>query len=413
MKTVVFGQGYVGLPLAARAYEVGDHVVGVETDRRRATALAAGRSYVADVSPEVVAGMIRSGRYTPTSDASLAAGFDAALITVPTPLKDGAPDLSFIESAARNVGPWIRPGSLVILESTTYPGTTENVLLPLLEERSGLSASRDFFVGFSPERIDPGNEEYGLVNTPKLVSGVGDRACEAAEAFYSRLVNDVVSLSSTRAAEMAKLLENTYRHVNIALVNEFALISRGLGVDIWEAIEAAATKPFGYSPFYPGPGVGGHCLPVDPAYLAWEVKRSTGQHFRFVELAMDVNDHMPRYVATRIGEALNSQGVATSRSKVLIIGVAYKPNTSDTRESPAGEIIRLLRDQGAQVEYSDPFVPQYMGLASVHLDVARLDAADCVAIITDHGGVDYASVERSSSYVLDCRNRLGGRRDRL
>jgi nucleotide sugar dehydrogenase len=296
---VVIGLGYVGLPLAMRAVAVGHRVVGVDLDRDRIKFLLGGESYIDDVSDADVADALASERFRPTGDATDAAGFDVAVITVPTPLRDGNPDLSYIESAARSLAPHIRAGALVVLESTTYPGTTEEIVAPILEEGSGLVAGSDFRLGYSPERIDPGNPVWSLVNTPKVVSGVDEGSRRAVDAFYRSIVDRTVPVSGTREAELTKLLENTYRHVNVALVNELAVFAADLGIDIWEVLEAAGTKPFGFQRFDPGPGVGGHCLPIDPSYLSWRVKRSTGHSFRFVELANDVNDHMPEYLVRR------------------------------------------------------------------------------------------------------------------
>ena len=330
-KLVVVGQGYVGLPLAMRAVEVGYHVVGYDTDAARVKRLAAGQSFVEDVSAEALQAALASG-YEPSSEPRSCRGFDVAAITVPTPLREGNPDLSYIEEAARTVARYLRPGATVILESTTYPGTTEELVGPILEEGSGLVAGADFALGYSPERIDPGNQEWTLVNTPKVVSGVDPASLEAVRSFYDSLVERTVPVSGPKAAELTKLLENTFRHVNIALVNELAMFAADLGIDVWEAVEAASSKPFGFMAFTPGPGVGGHCLPIDPSYLSWRVKRALGQSFRFVELANDVNDHMPDYVVRRVIEALNRRRLAVNGSRVLLLGLSYKRNTGDARE---------------------------------------------------------------------------------
>ncbi|MGH9282287.1 MAG: nucleotide sugar dehydrogenase, partial [Acidimicrobiales bacterium] len=318
-----------------RAVEVGHDVVGFEIDRARVKRLAAGESYVEDVPAEAVAAALASGRYRPTTSEDDLAGFDVAVITVPTPLREGVPDLSHIEGSAVTLAPHLRPGATVVLESTTYPGTTEELLAPMLEQGSGLVAGEGFHLGYSPERVDPGNRSFGLVNTPKVVSGVDAASLAAVQGFYDTIVARTVAVSGTKEAELTKLLENTFRHVNIALVNELAMFASDLGIDVWESIDAAATKPFGYLRFEPGPGVGGHCLPIDPSYLSWRVRRRLGQSFRFVELANDVNDHMPDYVARRLLAALNRRRLALNGSRVLVLGLAYKRNTSDARESPA------------------------------------------------------------------------------
>lgn len=410
-RVVVVGQGYVGLPLAMRAVDAGYDVVGYDLDLPRIKALAHGTSFTPDVTDAEVGAALASGRYLATDDDAAVEGFDVAVITVPTPLRDGGPDLSFVESAARTLGSALRPGATVVLESTTYPGTTEELMIPILEAHSGLTAGRDFHVGYSPERIDPGSTRWGLGNTPKIVSGIDAASLEAVSAFYASVVDTVVPVDSPAVAELAKLLENTFRHVNIALVNELAVFAGELGVDVWAAIDAAATKPFGFMRFTPGPGVGGHCLPIDPTYLAWAVRRRAGRPFRFVELANDVNEHMPHYVVTRIAEALDRQGLAVSRSRVLVLGLAYKPDTSDARESPAVTVARLLSDRGADVRVADPMVgahPLDDLVTRVDADAAELAAADLVVLLTDHRAYDYELIERTASHVLDTRHRLQG-----
>ncbi|MDQ4088798.1 MAG: nucleotide sugar dehydrogenase, partial [Actinomycetota bacterium] len=333
-KVVVVGQGYVGLPLAMRAVEVGFDVVGYDSSDARVKRLNAGESYVEDIASETLAAALAGGRYEASADPACCRRFDVAVITVPTPLKEGIPDLSYIEHAAATLGSHLRPGTTVILESTTYPGTTEELVGAILENHSGLAVGVDFHLGYSPERIDPGNRAHHLVNTPKVVSGVTQSCLAAVKGFYDSIVERTVPVSGTREAELVKLLENTFRHVNIALVNELAMFANELGVDVWEAIDAASTKPFGFMPFMPGPGVGGHCLPIDPSYLSWRVRRLLGQPFRFVELANDVNDHMPDYVVQRLTLALNRRRQAVNGSRILLLGMAYKRNTSDARESP-------------------------------------------------------------------------------
>jgi UDP-N-acetyl-D-glucosamine dehydrogenase len=406
---VVVGQGYVGLPIAMRAVQVGFTVVGVDVDVVRVAALAAGTSFVEDVDSTVLRRALESGRYLPTSDFSDFDSFDAAIITVPTPLKESLPDLSFIKAAAVELAPRLRAGAIVVLESTTYPGTTEELLVPLLEEASDLVAGLDFYVGYSPERIDPGNPTWGLVNTPKVVSGVNEASLRAIEALYERLVDRVVPVSGCKEAELTKLLENTFRHVNIALVNEIAMFARELGVNVWESIDAATTKPFGYMRFTPGPGVGGHCLPVDPTYLSWQVRRQLRRSFRFVELANDINDHMPDHVVLRITAGLNRIQKAVCGSTVLVLGLAYKPNTGDVRESPALRIVELLTDLGADVQVVDSHVEPHRcppSIRLVELTAARVHDADAVVIVTDHGDVDYGLLDQPSTWVLDTRRRI-------
>ncbi len=334
-KVAVLGQGYVGLPLAIRAVEVGYEVVGFDTDTRRVQLLADASSYVEDVSSGQLAEALATGRYFPTSFPARLEGFDVALITVPTPLREGGPDLSFVKDAGRALAEHLEPGAVVVLESTTYPGTTEELLAGILADGSGLVPGRDFHLGYSPERIDPGNRHFSFAEIPKVVSGIDTGSLNAVQAFYDTLVHKTIAVSRPREAELAKLIENTFRHVNIALVNELTIFAAELGVDVWEALDAASTKPFGFMRFNPGPGVGGHCLPIDPSYLSWHVRTSVGRSFRFVELANDVNDHMPEYVVRRLSLALNRRQLAVNGSRILLLGLAYKPNTSDLRESPA------------------------------------------------------------------------------
>jgi UDP-N-acetyl-D-glucosamine dehydrogenase len=409
----IIGQGYVGLPLAMLAVEAGHHVVGIDVDASRVELLQRGESYVDDVEDARLRAALDSGRYVATTDYSNIAGFDVAVITVPTPLQNRTPDLSFVTSAARELSRYVTSGSLVVLESTTYPGTTEDLLRSILERGSGLSAGADFSLGYSPERVDPGNKAWTLSATPKVVAGINEASLAAIQEFYGKLVADVVPVSSPRAAEMTKLLENTFRHVNIALVNEFAIFARELGVDVWEVLRAASTKPFGFMPFHPGPGVGGHCLPIDPTYLSWHVQQATGRRFRFVELANDINEQMPDYVVRRVIEGLNRLGRPVLESKVLLVGLAYKKNSSDARESPARQIARLLASLGAQVSAVDQHVPtdslaEEAPRVTITADVVR--ASDAVVILTDHDGIDYGLLEREARWVLDCRNRLSGAR---
>ncbi|MFC7305790.1 nucleotide sugar dehydrogenase [Streptomyces monticola] len=402
---VVVGLGYVGLPLAVRSAEAGFRVTGLDIDEQRVKRLGAGDSYVEDISSDRLLTALDSGRLRVSRDPAEATGFDICVITVPTPLRDGAPDLSHIESAGRAVAPQLSPGATVVLESTSYPGTTDEVLRPLLEAGSGLRAGQDFHLGYSPERIDPGNPHWHLENTPKVVSGIDDASLEAVEAFYDRLVHRTVPVSTPRTAELTKLLENTFRQVNIALVNELAMCARPLGVDIWEAVEAAATKPFGFMPFYPGPGVGGHCLPVDPSYLSWQVRRQLRHDVRFVSLAQEINEHMPEHVVDRVEAGI---GRELAGARLLVLGLAYKRNTGDVRESPAVTVAGLLLARGARVRAVEPYAdPRELpaDVLCVELTADELRAADGVVITTDHDSFDYDLVAHEASYVLDTRNR--------
>lgn len=412
MRVVVVGQGYVGLPLAIRAAEVGHHVVGYDVDVRRVKSLAAGESYVEDVSCERLSRALELGTYQASDLARDCGGFDVAVVTVPTPLQDGAPDLRYIEESAHTLARFLRPGATVVLESTTYPGTTEELFGPILEDGSGLTAGVDFHLGYSPERIDPGNKVWGFQQTPKVVSGVNAVSLKAVETFYAGLVDTTVPVRSPKEAELAKLLENTFRHVNIALVNEIAMFARHLDIDVWQTIEAAASKPFGFMKFTPGPGVGGHCLPIDPSYLSWRVQRELGQNFRFVELANDINSHMPEYVARRVMDALNSKRRSVNGSRILLLGLAYKKNTGDARESPAVRVSQLLLDMGAKVRAADPHVVESVKvdarLSRVEPTRKELAAADVVVLLTDHDSFDYPLIAEHASLILDCRNRLSG-----
>jgi nucleotide sugar dehydrogenase len=409
-KVVVVGQGYVGLPLAMRAAEVGFQVVGYDLAAERVEALRAGRSYVEDVSDEELAGAIRAG-YQATSDRSDLGAFDVAIITVQTPLREGVPDLSFIGAAAGDVAASLTPGALVILESTTYPGTTEEFLRPILEE-TGLVAEKDFFVGYSPERIDPGNRTWSFTTTPKVVSGLSPESLSVVEAFYGSIVDKVVPVGSTGEAELVKLLENTFRHVNIALVNELAMFARDLGVDIWSAIDAAATKPYGFMRFTPGPGVGGHCLPIDSSYLAWRVERQLGHRFKFIELANDVNRGMPQYVVQRVTAMLNNVERSVKGSTILLVGLAYKGGSSDWRESPAMRIAEHLETLGANVRCHDAHVTTdpRLGPPVTRVDCSpeQLQAADLVVLCVDHPELPLADIAEHARLVLDTRGCLRG-----
>jgi UDP-N-acetyl-D-glucosamine dehydrogenase len=408
---VVVGQGYVGLPLAMRAVEVGHRVVGFDTDEGRTARLAAGDSYIEDVPSAHLKMALATGRYTPTSNENACEGFDVALITVPTPLKEGVPDLSFIEHAGAMLSRHLHAGATVVLESTTYPGTTVELLVPILESGSGLVAGDDFHVGYSPERIDPGNPTWTLLNTPKVVSGIDAASLASVQTFYDGLVEATVAVGRTEEAELVKLIENTYRHVNVALVNELAMFASDLGIDIWESLNAAGTKPFGFTRFNPGPGVGGHCLPVDPSYLSWQVKRRAGQAFRFVELANDINDHMPDYVGRRLMMAFNRRKQSINGSRVLLLGLAYKPNTGDFRESPALVVADRLIALGADVGAVDPHIERRRMDARIRmcdLTSKELSTADAVVVLTDHDVFDWDLVLQHSRFIFDTRHRLTG-----
>ena len=408
-KIVVVGQGYVGLPLAMRAVEVGFDVVGLDVDADKIKQLAGGESFVEDIPAERLRAALATGRYLPTDGIQECAGFDYAVISVPTPLREGNPDLTYIEDASLALGGLLTTGATVILESTTYPGTTEELVGPILEEASGLVAGADFHLGYSPERIDPGNPTWRFENTPKVVSGIDAVSLAKVQGFYDRLVERTVAVPSPKEAELTKLLENTFRHVNIALVNELAMFAGDLGIDVWAAIDAASTKPFGFMRFTPGPGVGGHCLPIDPSYLSWQVKRTLGQSFRFVELANDINDHMPDYVVRRLTVALNRQCKAVNGSRILLLGLSYKKNTGDARESPSHHIANKLHALGADLRAADAHVLDVHappGVRRVEATAEEIGAADAVVLLVDHDDLDYESILVGAAYVLDCRHRL-------
>ncbi|MFE5758867.1 nucleotide sugar dehydrogenase [Streptomyces massasporeus] len=409
MHICVLGQGYVGLPLAVRAAEAGHAVTGYEPDRARCEALAAGSSYVEDIGDDRLRAVLDSDAYYATSDPQDLKGFDVAVITVPTPLTDRAPDLSCVRDAGRVLAEWIEPGATVVLESTTHPGTTRDVLVPLLEEGSGLVAGQDFHVGFSPERIDPGNPDWRLENTPKIVSGLTDGCLQRVKAFYDTVTEVTVPASGLEEAELAKVFENTYRHVNIALVNELSRMAHTLGVDVWHTLELAATKPFGFTKFLPGPGVGGHCLPIDPVYLSHHVKARHGQTFRLIELAQDINESQPDYVVRRLQDALSRRfRRSVHGARILALGAAYKPGTSDARQSPAVEVTDRLRQMGADVTVVDPYLAVTdggcreipFGATTADMTVGDYDA---VVLLTPHGEFDLDRLAAEASYVLDTR----------
>lgn len=406
----IIGLGYVGLPLAMEFAEAGFSVTGIDLDATKIDKLNSGHSYIQDVESCVLEKHLVRGNFKATTDFSVVAGLDTVNIAVPTPLqKSKDPDMSCVIGAAEEVVKYIHPGMLIILESTTYPGTTEELLLPMLEG-GGLRVGKDIFLCFSPERVDPGNPHYTTRNIPKVVGGITPECTVLGELFYSSALSRVISVSSSSVAEMVKLLENTFRLINIGLANEIAIMCDRMGLNVWEVIDAAATKPFGFMPFYPGPGLGGHCIPIDPFYLSWKSKQA-GAEARFIELAGSINGQMPRYVVDKIQNALNQRAKPLLGSHVHVAGVAYKRDVNDLRESPALDIVLLLENKGARVTYSDPHVPTFRlnghSLTSIPLDEAA-GIADCVAIITDHSAFDYGSLVRKADLIVDTRNALKG-----
>ncbi|MCS7043638.1 MAG: nucleotide sugar dehydrogenase [Bryobacteraceae bacterium] len=406
----VVGLGYVGLPLAVEFAKAGFQVTGIDISQQKVDQINAGSSYVQDVPSSDVRDLVSRGLLRATADFSAIAELDTVNIAVPTPLrKTKDPDMSYVVSASQQVARHIHPGMLVILESTTYPGTTEELLLPMFEG-SGLKAGRDFFLCFSPERVDPGNPKYQTKNIPKVVGGITPACTQVGAAFYGMALDTVVPVSNTVVAEMVKLLENTFRMINIGLVNELAVMCHRMNINVWEVIDAAATKPFGFMPFYPGPGLGGHCIPIDPFYLSWKSKQA-GIEARFIELAGHINGDMPRWVVSRIQDALNDQCKPLRNSRIHVLGAAYKRDIDDVRESPALDIIHLLMQRGAAVAYSDPYVPElrmdHATLRSEPLDA--LSSCDCAVIVTDHRAFDYDKIVRLAPLVLDTRNALKGR----
>jgi UDP-N-acetyl-D-glucosamine dehydrogenase len=407
----VIGLGYVGLPLALEIARAGFRVIGVDVDRKKIAALTAGQSYIIDVKQEEIGSALREQRFIPTSDFGRLRDADAISICVPTPLsKSKDPDISFILAATAEVRKNLRPGQLITLESTTYPGTTEELIRPELEA-TGLKVGKDFYLAFSPERIDPGNRNFSTHNTPKVLGGVTPRCTEIAMAFYSQFIERVVPVSSTKCAEMVKLLENTFRSVNIAMVNEMALMCDLLGVDVYEVIDAAASKPFGFIPFYPGPGLGGHCIPIDPHYLAWKLKALNFQA-RFISLAAEINGMMPSVVSGLVTEGLNRLERSVRGAKILVLGVTYKKGVSDCRESPAMDVIRILSEKGARISYNDPMVPKLRvggrSLSSVELNRRTIQEQDCLVLLTDHPVYDFREILKWARLLIDTRNATKG-----
>jgi UDP-N-acetyl-D-glucosamine dehydrogenase len=405
----ILGLGYVGLPLAVEYAQAGFHVTGIDPDEKKTILINAGESYIKDIPSSVLRPLVESGRLTATSDFAAIRDLDTVNICVPTPLrKTKDPDMSYIVSACERIAQYFHDGMLVILESTTYPGTTDELVLPMLE-KTGLVVGRDFFLCFSPERVDPGNPKFQTKNIPKVVGGTTPDCTSIGKLFYSQALEHVVGVSSTRVAEMVKLLENTFRMINIGLVNEMAIMCDGMGINIWEVIDAAATKPFGFMPFYPGPGLGGHCIPIDPFYLSWKTRQS-GIEARFIELAGYVNGQMPHFVVEKIGNALNDVRKAVKGSEIVIYGVSYKRDIDDVRESPAVDIMHLLQRRGATVSYVDPYVPE-IRLGDTVMSSAPPESvrtADCVVIVTDHSTFDYQALLRDANLIVDTRNALKG-----
>jgi UDP-N-acetyl-D-glucosamine dehydrogenase len=411
-RVAVVGQGYVGLSLACAAAKAGFAVTGIDVDPARVAGLAAGELCVPGVDEGAFQGGVATGGLAFASGGQALAEADVVCICVPTPVRDHTPDLSYVEQACRDVAEHLASGQLVVLESTTYPGTTDELVRPLLEA-SGQRAGRDFLLAYSPERIDPGNQEFHFANTPRIVGGTTAESTSVAVLFYEQMIEKVVTVSSARAAELAKLLENTFRHVNIALVNEMAMVCHETGIDVWEVIAAAATKPFGFMAFTPGPGVGGHCIPLDPAYLAWQVRRDVGHQFRILEQAQDVNARMPGWVARRIGEALNEHAKPLKGARILVLGVAYKPDVGDMRESPSLRVMTALARRGAKLKFHDPFVDAIevdgRRLARTALTHRAVAGADLVALLTPHSAYDLGWLARTAGLLFDARNASGSR----
>ncbi len=409
--TSVLGLGYVGLPLVVAFGNAGFKVIGIDPVKEKVEAINKRESYISDVPTEQISKLVKSGKLMATTDFGALKQVDAVSICVPTPLrKTGDPDLSFIISAVDELAKYIHPGMVIVLESTTYPGTTRELVLPKLEEASKLKCGKDFFLAFSPERVDPGRTDFTTLNTPKVMGGVTDDCQEVATTWYSQAIQTIVPVSSAEVAEMAKLLENTFRMINIGMVNELAIMCDRLGVDVWEVIEAAATKPFGFMKFTPGPGLGGHCIPIDPLYLSWKL-RSLNYTARFIELASEINTGMPRFVVMKVQDALNEQGKSLKGSRILVLGAAYKPDIDDLRESPSLDVIRLLQKKGAEVSYHDPYIAKIEHEDWKIESVKDLDEAikntDCLVIVTNHSSYDYQAILRDARLIVDSRNALG------
>jgi UDP-N-acetyl-D-glucosamine dehydrogenase len=408
----VLGLGYVGLPLAVIFAEAGFTVLGIDPDSRKVDSINKGHSYIQDVPTDQLAKLVNSGKIQASVDFSGLQKMDAVSICVPTPLrKTGDPDMSFIISATEELAKYMHPGMVVVLESSTYPGTTREILLPKLGSEKGLTVGENLFLAFSPERVDPGREDWTTYNTPKVVGGITQDCCDVATAWYEQALKTVFTVSTAEAAELAKLLENTFRMINIGLVNELAIMCERLGVDVWEVIDAAASKPFGFMKFSPGPGLGGHCIPIDPLYLSWKMK-AFNYSARFIELASEINTNMPRYTVSRVMDAMNDKGKALKGSNCLVLGAAYKPNIDDIRESPALDVIGLLKMKGAVVSYHDPYIPSLLTHEGERMEsvvdlMAAVQAADCVIIITNHKDYDYPAILAAASLIFDSRNALG------
>ncbi len=410
-RVAILGLGYVGLPLAVVFAEAGFHVVGIDPDQRKVDTIRRGESYIQDVPGEQVRRLVAEGRLEATTDFAVLQHADAVSICVPTPLrKTGDPDLQYIVSATEELAKYVHPKMVVVLESTTYPGTTREILLPKLGDKKELVVGENFFLAFSPERVDPGREDWTTLNTPKVIGGITPACTKVATEWYCQALQTVVPVTSTEVAEMAKLLENTFRMINIGLVNEMAIMCNRLGVDVWEVIDAAATKPFGYMKFTPGPGLGGHCIPIDPLYLSWKL-RALNYTARFIELASEINTEMPRYVVGKVQDALNESCKPIKGSRILVLGAAYKPDIDDLRESPALDVIGLLKQKGADVAYHDPYIPRLdhegWAMESVPDLMEAVKQADCVVIVTNHKVYDYDAFLQSAALIVDTRNALG------
>lgn len=410
-RLAVVGLGYVGLPLSVAFAQEGLSVVGIDLDEHKVQAVNNGQSYIGDVPADAVFGLVSTGHLSATCDYAVVQTADAVVICVPTPLnKTRDPDISYIIHAADQIARYCHPGQLVVLESTTYPGTTEEIILPRIA-RQGLTVGLDYYLAFSPERIDPGNTRYNVRNTPKVVGGVTPACLEVATTLYGLIVEQVVPVSNPATAEMAKLLENTFRAVNIGLINEIALMCHKLEIDVWEVIRAASTKPYGFMPFYPGPGLGGHCIPLDPYYLSWKM-RTLNYNARFIGLAGEINSYMPHHVVDMVMDALNARRLAVKGARILVLGVTYKANVADLRESPALDILKLLHDRGASLYYNDPYIPTLdigvLELTSSQLTDPLLSAMDCVLIVTAHAAYDWQNIVRQATLVIDTRNATGG-----